>query len=214
MNAGLGRLLCRVVTIQLLVLEKLDLDYGWSESSRQLRMASIKIPISGFLLDDGSSLCCCWADAESAKMLLRLEEVFCQLFFLHGADSVGRTDAYHDTIGYRLEMMLKKHVKIIVRNNRNVPDDSLMDFTFSADSDEVLSNAEECLLRYIIINACQGSTFNVIGCKMDSTSLDLFDRDGEKWENTMGPLTNIWATDVLHINPLKKARNLLEDLSR
>ncbi|PKA63056.1 CST complex subunit CTC1 [Apostasia shenzhenica] len=141
--------------------------------------------------NDGSSLCCCWADGERAAMLLRLHEVLCQTFFQNGASSAYDRNRYHDTIGGGLEKMLKKHHKIIVKNCRTVPEVSAADFAISVCSDDLLSNAEESLLRYIIINACQGSILNIVGHMMDSTALDFLDTNYEGLQDALSPLHNI-----------------------
>ncbi|XP_020590566.1 CST complex subunit CTC1 isoform X2 [Phalaenopsis equestris] len=208
----LARLLCRVVTIHFLILEKLDLDFGGSELRMEKKMPSMKIPLAGFLLDDGSSLCCCWAEAERAKMLLRLDEISCHPFFQCGADSVNKSCRYHETIGYQLDGMLRKHQKIIVKNYRAVSDVSSLDFMFHGDSSQMLSSAEERLLRLVIDNACQGSTFNIIGRLMDSNALDFLDRECKDLQDIVRQLPNIWAAEVQHINSLKEARNLLDEL--
>lgn len=108
--------------------------------------------------DDGSSLCCCWADGCQAETFLRLRETSCQTFF-HGHKFSGRAGNRNSrhTIGYQLEKILKKHHRVTIRNHGAVPDLSCLDLTFSFDSDKVFSYSEERLLRFIVLNACHGS---------------------------------------------------------
>ncbi|XP_020704179.1 CST complex subunit CTC1 isoform X3 [Dendrobium catenatum] len=207
------RLLSRVVTIHYLVLKKLELDHGRSGSRMEIKMPSIKISLAGFLLDDGSSLCCCWADGERAEMLLRLDKISCHPFFQFGDNSVKKSFRYHETIGHQLENMLRKHQKVIMKNHRAVPDVSSLDFTFYVDSSEIFSSAEESLLRFVISNACQGSTFNISGHLMDSTALGLLDMESKDLQDIVRPLPNIWAAEIQHNNSLKQARKLLDELS-
>ncbi|KAL0916542.1 hypothetical protein M5K25_014063 [Dendrobium thyrsiflorum] len=207
------RLLCRVVTIHYLVLKKLELDHVRSGSRMEIKMPSIKISLAGFLLDDGSSLCCCWADGERAEMLLGLDKISCHPFFQCGDNSVKKSFRYHETIGHQLENMLRKHQKVIMKNHRAVPDVSSLDFTFYVDSGEIFSSAEESLFRFVISNACQGSTFNISGHLMDSTALGLLDMESKDLQDIVRPLPNIWAAEIEHNNSLKQARKLLDELS-
>jgi len=64
-----------------------------------------------------------------------------------------------DTVGYHLEKMLKKHHRVIVKNNRVAPDSSALGFTFIVDPQEVFSCSDERLLRLVMLNACVGSAF-------------------------------------------------------
>ncbi|KAK8955031.1 CST complex subunit CTC1 [Platanthera zijinensis] len=213
LDIKLARLLCRVVTIHFLVLERLELDCRGLGSRIGPKMPSIMIRLAGFLLDDGSSLCCCWADGKRAETLLRLDEISCQPFFHCGVASARKTVGCHDTVGFQLDKLLKKHHKVIMKNYRAAQDVSSMDFMFYCNSGEIFSNAEESLLRFVISNACQGSAFNLAGHLMDSTTLGSLPKECEDMQDVVRPLTNIWAAEIEHINSLKQARDLFDDLS-
>lgn len=110
--------------------------------------------------DDGSSLSCCWTNADAAERLLKIHEIT-QIPFFHNRRSsvkVGIRGSC-DTVGYHLEKMLKKHHKVIVKNNRASPDSSALGFTFIVDSKEVFSCSDERLLRLIVLNASSSSPF-------------------------------------------------------
>lgn len=105
--------------------------------------------------DDGSSLCCGWADDARAELLLRLQEI------AHLDASVnlklskgGNSTNLQYTIGYYLEKMLLKHTSITVKNCGIPPDFSCQDLDASSVSDKVLSRLEDKLLKFIVLSAC------------------------------------------------------------
>lgn len=111
------------------------------------------------LADDGSSLCCGWADDTRAELLLRLQEVAhldasVSLMLSEGGNS---TKSQY-TIGCYLEKMLKKHTSVTVKNCGIPPDFSCRDLDASSVSDKVLSRLEEKLLKFIVLNACWKGT--------------------------------------------------------
>lgn len=111
------------------------------------------------LADDGSSLCCCWADDARAELLLRLQEVAhldasVNLKLSKGGDS---TKLQH-TIGSCLEKMMKRHTCVIVKNCGIPPDFSCRDLDASSVLHKVLSRSEDKLLKFIILNACWNRT--------------------------------------------------------
>ncbi|KAJ1289501.1 hypothetical protein BS78_02G169100 [Paspalum vaginatum] len=137
---------CRVATVLMLVLDK---------STNHGETPNVKVRLAGFILDDGSSLCCCWADDARAELLLRLQEI------AHLDASVnlklskgGNSTKSHYTIGCCLEKMLKKHTRVTVKNCGTIPDFSCRDLDASSVSDKVLTRLEDKLLKFIILNAC------------------------------------------------------------
>lgn len=118
--------------------------------------------------DDGSSLCCGWADDARAELLLRLHEI------AHLDASVnlnlskgGNSTNLQYTIGCCLEKMLKKHTSVTVKNCGIPPDFSCQDLDASSVLDKVLSRLEDKLLKFIVLNACwKGSLVSLsIGCQ-------------------------------------------------
>lgn len=104
-------------------------------------------------------MCCCWADNGRAEALLRLHETTRKSFLTSSKilKTSGNQDFQH-AIGYHLHKMLKKHHRIVIRNHGATSDLSCEDLTFSVDSHKVFSNADERLLRSIVLNACHAST--------------------------------------------------------
>lgn len=107
--------------------------------------------------DDGSSLCCCWADSGRARTMLQLEESACQSFLsAHGAATLIRDNEAQVTVGHLLKKMLKRHRRITVRNFRARVDSPLLGATFSVDSEKVLSSVDQDALKFIILHAQNG----------------------------------------------------------
>lgn len=111
------------------------------------------------LSDDGSSLCCCWADDARAQLMLRLQEVV-HLDVSAGLKLLkdGSSRNLQLTIGSCLEKMVKKHKKVIIRNYGMPPDFSCGDLGVSSVSNKVLSHFEVKLLKFIALNACLKGT--------------------------------------------------------
>ncbi|ONM54702.1 conserved telomere maintenance component 1 [Zea mays] len=96
---------CRVATILVLVLNK---------STNQGETPNVKVRLAGFILDDGSSLCCGWADDARAELLLRLQEIVhldasVNLKLSKGGENSTKLKY---TIGCCLEKMLKQHTSV------------------------------------------------------------------------------------------------------
>ncbi|KAJ0986665.1 hypothetical protein J5N97_005021 [Dioscorea zingiberensis] len=74
----------RVVGIHILVLEESIPCSVKSQSMSALKLPTVNIPLAGVVVDDGSSLRCCWVNAGKADVLLRLGEAFRTFFCRHG----------------------------------------------------------------------------------------------------------------------------------
>ena len=115
--------------------------------------------MSCFLTDNGTSLCCCWADDARADLLLRLQEIAILDASVNLKCSKGRNNAkIQRTLGSCLEKMLKKHKKVIVKNYGIPPGISCRDWELLSDVGNVLSSLEEELLKFIVLNACRNGT--------------------------------------------------------
>jgi len=111
-------------------------------------------------IDDGSSSCYCWANAERAATLLRLhEELPMRAFESSGCTLkwAGITKSSWKTTMYHLEKMLKKHRRIVVKNHGSMVDSSYQDLNVSVSSDDDLSSSDDNLLKFIIFHACFGT---------------------------------------------------------
>nr|ACN25287.1 unknown [Zea mays] len=138
---------CRVATILVLVLNK---------STNQGETPNVKVRLAGFILDDGSSLCCGWADDARAELLLRLQEIVhldasVNLKLSKGGENSTKLKY---TIGCCLEKMLKQHTSVTVKNCGIPPDFYCRDLDASSVSDKALSRLEDKLLKFIVLNAC------------------------------------------------------------
>ncbi|XP_077216587.1 conserved telomere maintenance component 1 isoform X2 [Tasmannia lanceolata] len=207
------RFRCRVEAIHILVLEKHACKFEKARSTEETRTPIISIPLAGFILDDGSSSCCCWADVERAATLLRLHEFTVSVFGSNcmSAKIMG-SNKIPDTTGYRLEKMLKKHHRITVRNYGAMLDPSCIDFTFSFDSNKVFSTSDKDLVKFIIMNATCGSVLNVVGTFMDSKGIGWLEKELKEMPFSVQSMQNIWVREVQHINPVAEARSILQDL--
>ncbi|KAL5228950.1 hypothetical protein ABZP36_017215 [Zizania latifolia] len=203
---------CRVVTIHMLILDNSLNDLQPSDSINQRKTINIKVRLAGFIVDDGSSLCCCWADDARAELLLRLQEVA----VLDGPVSLkfskdGSDVNFQLTAGCFLERMLKKHKRIIARNCGIPPDISCRDLEFSSVLNKVLSCLEEKLLKSIILNACWKGTLNVIASVLNPDTLDGFNLELPDLHPARN-MPNLWVSQAFQIDPLEEARRMFGNL--
>ncbi|XP_042449828.1 CST complex subunit CTC1-like isoform X2 [Zingiber officinale] len=205
-DSDLIHLNCRVVCIITLVLENQTHGPVMSQPVGYPKITTASIPLLGFLVEDGSSsLCYCWADNGRAEIFLRLHESS-QMIFSSGKIVRGPEKKYSQrTTEYLLYEMLKKHKRIIVRNHGAAPDLSCVDLSFSIDSDQVFSNAEEKLLRSITNNTCHAPTLSIAGITMNSTS--AFDGRMEFLEHrqALQSLPYLWVKEVVPIDSRQEA---------
>ena len=112
-----------------------------------------------FVTDNGTSLCCCWADDARAELLLRLQEITDLDASVSLKFSKDRKNAkLQQTVGSCIQTMLKKHKNVIVKNYGIPPDISCRDLELSSGIGNVFSSLEEKLLRFIVLSACRKGT--------------------------------------------------------
>lgn len=92
-----------------------------------------------FHADDGSSSCYCWANAERAATLLRLQE--------------------KPTTSFHLGRILKNNKRITVKNHGSFIDGPYQDLVVSVTFGNALCSSDESLIKFIIFNACVGRTW-------------------------------------------------------
>ncbi|CAI9116604.1 OLC1v1017797C1 [Oldenlandia corymbosa var. corymbosa] len=199
----------RVISIYVLVLQKME-KAGYCNKKIQFCSSKAEIPLVGFIVDDGSSVCCCWADnARAANFLgLPIESVSSED---DGRTSSGaglvRQKANDFSVGH-LDTMLRQHHRVIVQNQGSMWDSSCMELTVSVGSKEPVNGSHENFLRRLIINACSGNLWTVDGSLMDTTALNRLEKRLSKLEMKLLPLQNIWATGVQRCDPLAESRTI------
>ncbi|XP_010244105.1 PREDICTED: CST complex subunit CTC1 isoform X2 [Nelumbo nucifera] len=161
---------CRVLAINVLVLEKSEGKFEKLPLRKQSKTLLVRIPLAGFVLDDGSSSFYCWANAKRAATMLRLYEKISDKALNSSCWRLKRTqtDKATSTAIYYLDKILSKYNRIIVKNCGAALDSPCQDLTFSVTSDNVFSSSDENLLKFIILNACGGSVLNVEELGFDS----------------------------------------------
>ncbi|PQP99936.1 CST complex subunit CTC1 isoform X1 [Prunus yedoensis var. nudiflora] len=206
---------CRVVAIHILVLEKKFRNVNY-QPKNHFRPYLVDIPLAGFVLDDGSSPCCCWANSERAATLLRLYEDFPLSAFESSGWTlkwIRKDDNACSATMYHLERILKNHDRITVKNFGSMFDSSYQDLAVSVSSDNALSSHDENLLKFIIFNACFSKFWTVIGRMMDSNAVTrLKTTNLLETEMSMHSMQHIWAREVHYTNLLTEARNVVQEL--
>ncbi|PIA29155.1 hypothetical protein AQUCO_06200024v1 [Aquilegia coerulea] len=214
LETNTARFHCRVVAIHILVLEKQKLDIDKSHLREQSQAPCINIPCAAFILDDGSLPCCCWASAERAAMLLRLDEETMVKAICSDRWRLkrGTVDKNPNNANYHLQKILRKHNRVTVKNFGTMFDSSCQDLTFSVNSGGVLSSSEENLLKLILINACCGSVLNVVGGIMDSNAIGQLE-ELSGMGMAMDSMQNIWATDIQYADHRIEAAKLIQEIT-
>lgn len=205
---------CKVVAVYVLVLEK-NREVVHPPPRTYSSPPLVNVPLAGFVLDDGSSSCCCWATNERATTLLKLHEV--NLFEVLGRTLRRSKQAWlnnarsskHD----RVDKILHQHGRVVVKNYGSTFDSTLQDLSVSVGADKIISSSDEKFLKFHILNACFGTTFwTVVGRLMDSNATEQLEKRLMQLDMPMLPLQNIWAREVFQPNPVSEARNIIEEL--
>ncbi|XP_056167763.1 CST complex subunit CTC1 isoform X2 [Syzygium oleosum] len=209
------QLRCKVIAVHILILEKTNIETDCVQLGFSHRSSLVNIPIAGFVVD-GSSLCFCWANADRASTLLRLNEKLpttalestnWTLKWVGKEKNASRTSAYY------VDRFLKKHVKITVKNCGSMLDSSRQDLMFSVGSHDVLSNFEEDILKYILFNASFATDWNIVGTAMDlNAARQLEKQHFLEMDMESESIQHMWAVEVSHVNPLAEAKRTIEEL--
>ncbi|KAJ4963941.1 hypothetical protein NE237_023880 [Protea cynaroides] len=208
------QLRCRVVAICVLVLEMPKIKFEKLRTREQFNNSAVNIPLAGFVLDDGSSTCCLWANAERAAKLLRLHEETSVSSFGSSYSTLRRTGGNKapSTTIYHLWKILKKHNRVTVKNHGSTLDSSCQELLFSATSDKVFSSSDENAMKFIILNACCGVVWSVLGSVMDSKAVGRLGMELAEMEMTLHSKQNIWAREIQYTDYLTDAKTMIQEL--
>ncbi|KAL2326109.1 hypothetical protein Fmac_025167 [Flemingia macrophylla] len=182
---------CRVVAVFVLVVERKTTNFI-AETENNAEGALLDIPLACFLLEDGSSSCCCWANAERAATLLRLREEL--------------------STSYHLGRLLKNHKRITVKNHGLYIDSPYQDLIVSVTSGNALSSYDENILKLIIFNSCVGRIWNVVANGMDGEEIRWLENEYLRDTMNVQNMQNIWAKEVSYPRTLAEARNMIQEL--
>ncbi|CAJ1978407.1 unnamed protein product [Sphenostylis stenocarpa] len=182
---------CRVVAVFVLVIERKSTNLI-AETKSNAMGTLLDIPLASFLLEDGSSSCCCWARAERAATLLRLPEEL--------------------TTSHHLGRILKRHKRITVKSHGLYIDSPYQDHIVSVTSGNALCSSDENILKLIIFNACIGGIWNVVGSGMDAEETRQLEKEYLTDILNVQNMRNIWAEEVSYSRTLAEARNMIQEL--
>ncbi|KAI3839687.1 hypothetical protein MKW98_009992 [Papaver atlanticum] len=200
---------CRVVAIHLLWLEKQNCELNNAQMKERSKSSPVNIPLAGFIVDDGSSLCCCWASAERAAVLLRLDEEIPNKAFISSACKMKavRSIKAQSTARYHLQNVLNKHHKVTLSCSDNFLD-SCENLRFTVNSAYRLSCSDENLLKCIVLNAKCGPVVNIVGSKMAVAHLK--ELTGIRIPKHV--MQNIWVLGVQNVDPRTEANTVFQEL--
>ncbi|KAF3793973.1 hypothetical protein EJ110_NYTH08562 [Nymphaea thermarum] len=165
------------------------------------------------IADDGSLSCCCWAAADSAAALLRLNKSASEVLVSKRNHKLCESGGPLHNVGHTLGKVIKKHRQIVVRSTcASISDDlSCLDFSYSC-LNNTLSTSDQDLLKFIIINACSGPIMCVIGSAMGSDNFELI-QNYVDMPTKVYPPHHFWVEEASHVDALAEARNLAHDLT-
>ncbi|KAL5558189.1 hypothetical protein UlMin_034400 [Ulmus minor] len=205
---------CRVVTVNILVMENYTRDLH-QQPKFGSRKHLVGIPIAGFVLDDGSTPCCCWANAERAAAFLRLNEELPKRAFSSDAwilKEIGMDDSACHTIMYHLERILENHDRIIVQNFGSPFESNFQELAVSA-SPDTLTSSDENFLKFVVLNASFGPFWTILASSMDSNTVKKLAKENFlEMEMDISFLNNIWAEEVHYPDPFTQSRNMIKEL--
>ncbi|EYU25385.1 hypothetical protein MIMGU_mgv1a020802mg [Erythranthe guttata] len=193
---------CRIVGVYTLVFEK--------TKTTAVSRSCFGIPFAGFIIDDGSSSCCCWVDSERAKALLGLE--FEDHLRKDSAESFGRSKARKRSNIGRLNRVLERHNRIVVKNYGHIFDPSSQQLAFLVNSDKSLRSSDEDLLRNSINYAFLRPSWTIVGNLMDEKTSNWLGERLMELDILFPSLLNVWLTSICHTDMLAEARNIIQEL--
>ncbi|XP_070044816.1 CST complex subunit CTC1 isoform X3 [Nicotiana tomentosiformis] len=207
---------CRVVAIYVLVLEyNRKGKYLHTRTEPRPNSYGVDIPLAGFIFDDGSSSCCCWASWEIAAVLLGLHnEVSGESYAKTHKRSkkTRRKQACSSLTIAHLRRIMKRHGRVTVRNQASIFDSSCQDLVCSANPDKAISSSDQDFFQSLILKACCSSLLTVVGSLMSSDAVRWLETHLTELDMLMLPMQNIWVSKVHHMDSLAQAKKILQGL--
>ncbi|XP_062097662.1 CST complex subunit CTC1 isoform X2 [Humulus lupulus] len=214
-NCRLMQIRCRVVAVNIVVFEKYR-KWVHHLPKASPRQHLVNIPIASFVLDDGSSPCFCWANAERATSLLRLHEELPKK--VHERNNwtlkgVGTDNNTCGTISYHLGRILENHDRITVKNFGSLFDSSYQDLVVSVSPENALGGSDENFLKSVVMNACFGTSWTIVASLMGFDAVGQLEKEKLlRPEISINSMKNVWAKEVHITNPFSEARNVIQEL--
>ncbi|XP_074273234.1 CST complex subunit CTC1 isoform X6 [Silene latifolia] len=187
------RLRGRVVGVYIVILE-IDKNLDKLLSSIRSGSTFVNIPFAGFILDDGTSRCFCWANGERAATFLRLHDkaaqVGCGSSWWRSKGSVISKSCSPPSV--HLNNTLKKHGRVTIKNRGSIHDSLNQDLHLSNGSYCIFDTEDQKLLKSIIFNACASTFWSITGHVMDSNSVNVLEKFLMEEQMTVHALQNVW----------------------
>ncbi|KAK9756390.1 hypothetical protein RND81_01G093800 [Saponaria officinalis] len=207
------RLRCRFVGVYFVILER-DKNLEKLLSCIRSGTSIVNIPLAGFVMDDGSSRCICWANGERAETFLRLHEKSPQGDYGNSwwklKNSVIAKSC--STTIFHLNKILKQHGRVTIKNVGSLHDTSSQDLHVSNRADCIFGIQDLNLLKLIAFNACSSTFWSITGHVMDSNCVSVLEKYLMKEQMTLHALQNVWARDVSPVSTLTETRALFQEL--
>lgn len=200
----------------------LVLEYNTKISCHRSRTESrpnsfaIDFPLAGFILDDGSSSCCCWASWEKAAVFLGLhdEEVTGEAYAETRKKSrkTRKMQAYSSLAFSCLRRIMKRHGRVTVRNQASKFDSSCQDLVFSAKSQKIISSLDRDFFQSLILKACCSTLLSIVGSLMNSDAIEQLETHLTELDMVILPMQNVWVSEIRHMDSLAQAKKILQGL--
>ncbi|KAF7811458.1 CST complex subunit CTC1 isoform X1 [Senna tora] len=208
---------CRVVAVFVLFLESNATVSDLQEKS-SVSGHLFDIPIAGFVLDDGSSSCCCWANAERAVTLLRLHEELPKIAF--ESNNMLTLLRLHEelpkracsTASYHLGRILKTYKRITMQSYGSFYPWHYQKHVVSATSGNAVHSSDESLLKLIAFNSCFGGHLNVAASLMNADEVRQLQKQYHIKMGIRHAMPHVWAKEVSCVSTLIEARNMAQQL--
>ncbi|KAI3767339.1 hypothetical protein L2E82_17434 [Cichorium intybus] len=192
------RLHCKVMAIYVLVME----------NNNEL-LPRVKFPLAGFVIDDGSSTCCCWTDNERVVMLLLgLHEEGQGQPWKRCRKSLFKSNKMEMS---RMRKILDQHGSVVIKNSGSLSEYSCIDVKLSGSSGSV-KESDEQFLKSLLLQACSINTWNVVGSVLDSEGVNELYERLRKLDMVMLPMRNLWVSQVSYLDTMNEARSILQQL--